>query len=279
MNLFTSVKRKIINILQDNDLGIHSLSKKLDLSVSEIWRQMKQLQELKIVEFIKKGNKYKIFKLNLSNPIAIKILEINNLIELWDEAVRLEKDEGIFYAIDGILKNYYISSINVLISSSWDIPLRMDVIRVISIDEEREKVELLQNLSKIEIRCTYLNKKDFNKAKYYHEDYNKATMEQAIIDAFSSDSIDEADLAIQALYLADTDYNTLSDLASSQYDGKALPFIRYVFLLARTFGLLLPVSVFRGKNLENNEEFKNRTLQNFYRIFLGNQIARKMNLY
>ncbi|MHA1376831.1 MAG: winged helix-turn-helix domain-containing protein [Candidatus Helarchaeota archaeon] len=283
MNLLSSVKRKIIEVLETEELGISKLSKKLDISVSEVWRQMKQLQEFRIVEWNKKGNKYKVFSLNQKNPLTQKILELDNLMSYWEEAVQIDKNQGIIQAIDELLKSYYISSVNVLISSSWDVPLQLDVIRVISIDEEREKIELLQNLSKIEIRCTYLEKQDFEKRKYYHEEYNKASLEQAIIDALATNLIDECDLAIQSIYLAEIDHTILSKLASSQYYGITVSLIKYVLLLATTFGLPQPVSLYDKKSLKNkvmiDDDFKNRTLQNFYRIFLGNGIAKKMNLY
>jgi len=279
MNLLSSIKRQILYILGNNDSGIYQLSRKLEKSVSEVWRQMNQLRNLGIVKAIKKGEKYQIFSLNLSNPITVKLLELLNLMDLKDKIKNLEKTKNIMVTINEILQKYYISSINVLDQYSWDIPLELNVIRVISTNKEKEKLQLLQTLVNVEIRSTYLEDIDFNKRKFYKETYNFAKIEQAIIDALASNFIDEIDFAIQALFLVNLDFKLLAKLATSQYNGNTLHLIKYTFLFAKTFGLSFPISIFKAKTYELKDFFKNRVMQNFYRIYLGNGIAQRMKLY
>lgn len=279
MNLLSTIKRKIIKILKKEDMGIYRLSKILSKSVSEVWRQMKQLQNLGIVKAIKKGEKYRIFKLNQLNPITNKLLQLIDLIDFREQILILEKKDGILIAIDGTLQEYYISSINILDSYSWDIPLELNVIRLISIEEEKEKIQLLNGLSNTEIRCTYLSKKKFSGTKFYKEKYNFAILEQAIIDALASNCIDEIDFAIQVLYLANINFKFLYQLATSQYDGVTLPMIQHIFLFAKTFGLSFPISLFDAKTRDLDKYFKNRVMQNFYRIYLGNGVAQRIKLY
>ncbi|MHA1298716.1 MAG: hypothetical protein ACTSO9_04645 [Candidatus Helarchaeota archaeon] len=279
MDLLSSIKQKLIDVLQQKELGIYSISKKLDISISETWRQMKQLEKLKVVESIKKGEHYKIFKLNQSNPICKKLLELKKLIDIKNKIVELSKNQDTLVIIDKILHDYYLSSSIILNGFSWDIPLDLNVIRIISTEKEKEKVQLLQNYIDFDVRCSYLSIKNFKKMKFYKDNINLATLEQAIIDALASDFIDEIDFGIQALYLADIDYRTLSELAHSQYCGKTVSMIRYAYIFARTFSLNYPVSIFYDKKNTLEKKFKNRVLQNFYRIFLGNGIAEKIYLY
>jgi len=276
----TSVKYKILRLLikENKPLGIYTIAKLNNISVSEVWRQIKKLLEYKIIIEKKFGIKkvMKKYLINIDSPI---INVLNELFYYFDLLENI-KDLNPIEACNKLLKRYYISGVYAVKEICWDI-VYPDGFLLLVDEKEYLKAKLIMSYFIDEWNIIVI-KKNINGHEYYFDDFelvNKATYEQAIADCLNYYNLDPNNIEILYLILIeDINWKKLYKIIKNQWGYLVFKKLWYILTIARFLGgRIYPSDLFYSDyNLRKiDNKFKEDAKFACYRILLGNGIYKE----
>ncbi|MHA1266528.1 MAG: hypothetical protein ACTSRS_14935 [Candidatus Helarchaeota archaeon] len=281
MNLInTKTKGIILDILlrQRKSLGIYTIAKIGNISISEVWRQIPLLCDYGLLIEENKGSsgKRKKYKINFNNQIIKTITKLYEQSKVVNQFINLKPLD----ACKQILKKYYITGAYAIKEQSWDICYPDGCMLAVD-PSEYEKAELLKNCF-INRWNFILLKKPIQNCDFFYDEFegiNKASREQAVADGIANYKQDPNNVEIlYFLLIEDLDWGRLLTILDHQGDELARFRIHYLFVVARLLGgQLYPADLFRPKSQDQIQDphFIQDAMQACFRILLCNGIAQE----
>lgn len=269
--MLSKVQFRIIDTLRRNEkpLGIRLIAKLSDCSVSEVWRQIKNLEKLNIV-ISKRYGKYQRYVLNDKNPLAKATIEFITVIRNYSwlfgkdviEAIKCLNDYYVsgFFAVKGFLESFVVP----------------DRVLLVVGKREENRARRISNwfdgVCKIDIMV-----KDIRDCVFFRDafDVNVASVEQAIADTsavFDVDPTNNVEVLLLILYRR-VNYSLLAKLLE-YWSDQAKYRVWFVAKVGRVLSLPVPVEIFRPSRLERDKEFEDLVVSRAIRLVRSGQIVR-----
>ena len=269
--ILSKVQFRIIDTLRRSEkpLGIRLIAKLSNCSVSEVWRQIKNLEKLNIV-ISKRYGKYQRYVLNDKNPLAKVVVELATVVRDYSWLFGKDVVEAI-----KCLNDYYVSGFFAVRSFLESFVVLNRILLVVD-RRERSEAEKISNwfdgVCKIDIIV-----KRVRDCVFFRDAFgvNVASVEQAVADTsavFNVDPINNVEVLLLILYRR-VNYSLLAKLL--EYWGDQAKYrVWFVAKVGRVLGLPVPVEIFRPSRLERDKKFENLVVSRAIRLVRSGQIVR-----